>query len=634
MMRMTALCAALVLVTYTSTSIDAFSPVTRLTTTFLSRPTLGHSDQKRQRQLFVATDDTATTTSTPPKPKKIINDATDAVEEFVSGLLLQFPNKLVKVANHNVLLSSSLKPQVQLLSGGGSGHEPSHAGWIGNGMLSGAILGGMFASPSVAAILAGIRAAAPHPVLLIVKNYTGDRLNFGMAIEKASQEGIDCQMVVVADDCALERSKGITGARGVAGTVLVHKVAGAAAAMGKSLDEVAAMANAVCSRMGTLGVALDAVTVPGVDQVNDRLDDVTIEIGLGIHGEAGMRQSPLLTANEMAKEMVETIRAYGRTVDGKIVPLFEKGNDLAVLVNNLGGTSNFEMSILANAAVKLLESEHGCTVSRVMVGSFMTSFDMHGASVTILNLAGAEPLFLECLDAVTDAPAWVSVDLSKNATRPSATEIPEPIGKDDTEGEAAALPPLDGWTDAKAVLEKAAKALADAEPLLTKYDTIVGDGDCGITMKRGAEKVLEGGIPTDHPVTLFATLADAVSASMGGTSGVLLELMFRKMSSTLSRNDKIGKDELMAALTAGVEAVSLYGGATVGARTMLDALVPATKTTSLADAAKAARAGADGTADMKIATAGRSNYLSEEALDGTPDPGAVAVAIVLEALCE
>ena len=159
------------------------------------------------------------------KPKKIINDPKDAVDEFIAGLLLQYPNRMVKLANHHVVLTASPSSGAQLLSGGGSGHEPSHAGWIGNGMLAGAICGGIFASPSVAAILAAVRAAAvgnDKGVLLVIKNYTGDRLNFGMACEKANQEGIPCEMVVVADDCALERTKGITGARGVARTVLVR----------------------------------------------------------------------------------------------------------------------------------------------------------------------------------------------------------------------------------------------------------------------------------------------------------------------------------------------------------------------------------------------------------------------------
>lgn len=525
-------------------------------------------------------------------------------------------------------------------------------------MLSGAICGGIFASPSVPSILAAIRACdAQSPesagVLLVVKNYTGDRLNFGMATEKANQEGISCKMVVVADDCALERTKGITGARGVAGTVLVHKVAGAAAAMGKSIDEVVSIVRRLNGQMGTLGIALNSVTVPGAESVNNRLDEATIEIGLGIHGEAGRKQSKLLTADEMAKEMITTIRGYGRSAvqaDGTttIVPLFEQGDELCILVNNLGGTSNFEMSILANSCVKHLEDEGaglGCKVTRIFVGSYMTSFDMHGASLTIVNVSGASEEMLSLLDAPCDALAWSACDVwkSSNASRPSATERPEVVV--DKRGTARVqLPPLEveNFSEiARDMIMKAAKSLADAEAMLTKYDTIVGDGDAGITMKRGAtaimERINEGAIALDHPATLFADIADAISDSMGGTSGVLLELMLRKMSSSLSRAEpSVGVLEMAQAFQAGVDAISFYGGATVGSRTMLDAMVPAAQalveTKSLSEASRIARRGADGTAAMTSASAGRSNYLSEDTLKGTPDPGAVAVAIVFEAL--
>jgi dihydroxyacetone kinase len=585
-----------------------------------------------------------------PKPKKIINDPKDAVDEFIAGLLLQFPNRMKKLSNHHVILSSTPPATVQLLSGGGSGHEPSHAGWIGDGMLTGAVIGGIFASPSVSSILAAIRASAKSNqnagVLLVVKNYTGDRLNFGMAVEKASQEGIHCQMVVVADDTALERTKGITGARGVAGTVLVHKIAGAAAASGKSLNEIVEIVSQVNSRMGTLGVALDSVTVPGADTVNDRLDDATIEIGLGIHGEAGLKQMPLLTANEIAKEIIRTIRDHGRSVieDGveKIVPLFEERDELCVLVNNLGGTSNFEMSILANAAVSELEAVYQTKVSRLLVGSYMTAFDMHGASITILNLSGASNDLVNFLDAPCDVPAWIKCDPNKNnGSRSSAIEFPE-IQVEESKVEVK-LPPvrIEGFEAlSKSLALNAAKTLGEHESLLTKYDTIVGDGDCGITMKRGATEVEErlnnGTINTNHPVLMFASLADAVSSSMGGTSGVLLELCFRKMSSTLSQCENIGIPQLCEAFQAGVNAISLYGGASVGSRTMLDALVPAAnslvKTNDLKIAAAEAKQGADGTAKMKLASAGRSNYLSEETLEGTPDPGAIAVSIVLSSI--
>jgi triose/dihydroxyacetone kinase / FAD-AMP lyase (cyclizing) len=595
------------------------------------------------------------------KPKKILNDAAQSVDEFIEGILLQYPTRLVKLENHHVILTSNRNVNhVQLISGGGSGHEPSHAGWLGSGMLSAAVCGGIFASPSVTSILAAIRAVADTSndknvtaarggggVLLIVKNYTGDRLNFGMAAEKAGQEGIHVQMIVTADDCALPRTKGITGARGVAGTVLVHKVAGAAAAAGMSLDEVAAIARRLANRMGTLGIALDSVTVPGAQQKNDRLDDETIEIGLGIHGEAGMKQSRLLTADEMAREMITKIQAHGREEgqDSIIVPLFQSGDQVVVLVNNLGGTSNFEMSILTRSCVKLLESdEFGVKAIRVLVGSFMTSFDMHGASLTIVNVQN-QPDILALLDAPTTAPAWsggcYDIWQTPSEPRPSTIPVPEKV-VDDTVAEVKRpqlkIAVFD--TLAKTMLQSAAEKLSDAEALLTKYDTVVGDGDCGMTMKRGAMEVLKrldsGTIPVDHPVTMFAALADAVSASMGGTSGVLLELMFRKMSSTLSFCDTIGVSEMCLAVQAGVDAVSLYGGAQVGSRTMLDALVPAAasiiSTTSLVEAAEKAKAGAESTATMKTASAGRSNYLSEESLSGTPDPGAIAVSVVFEAV--
>jgi triose/dihydroxyacetone kinase / FAD-AMP lyase (cyclizing) len=397
------------------------------------------------------------------------------------------------------------------------------------------------------------------------------------------------------------------------------------------------------------------VTVPGADVTNDRLlDDNTIEIGLGIHGEAGMKQSPMLSANEMAREMISTIQNHGRIVvdkDGNstIVPLFTDGDDVCVLVNNLGGTSNFEMSILTKSCIQLLESkEYNVQARRILVGSYMTSFDMHGVSLTILNLSGQDEL-INLLDAPTTAPAWKLCDVwnSDETMRPSSSQIQE-VEVTQTPANAydiSTLPTLHVTNfdeKAKKALIAAVTKLADAEPLLTKYDSIVGDGDCGITMKRGAMEILSqmqnGSIATTHPIPMFVGLADAVSASMGGTSGILIELMFRKIGSSLRRVKMINIDELCNAIQSGVDAISLYGGAQVGSRTMLDALVPAAKmlmeTKDIEQASRAAIDGANTTASMKEANAGRSNYLSSDTLDGTPDPGAMAVAIVFESLAE
>uniref|UniRef100_A0A7S3QBP9 Dihydroxyacetone kinase n=1 Tax=Chaetoceros debilis TaxID=122233 RepID=A0A7S3QBP9_9STRA len=584
-------------------------------------------------------------------PKKIINDPSDAVSEFISGLLYQYPNTMTKLQNHNVILSTTIThDKVNILSGGGSGHEPSHAGWVGSkGMLTGAILGGIFASPSVASIVAAIRAVtqvnAGKGCLLIVKNYTGDRLNFGMACEIANSEGRKCQMVVVADDAALERTNGITGARGVAGTVLVHKIAGAAAEKGLELEEVAAAAGDMANRVKSLGVALDSVTIPGASSVNDRLDEKTIEIGLGIHGEAGIQQSTLKTADELASIIVKTILDYGRDEDGKIVPTYKAGDDLALMVNNLGGISNFEMSILVRGVMKILEGgSEKCSVSRVYVGAFMTSFDMKGASVSIVSLTDAPDALIGYLDDETDASAWAKADIYKKSDGPrlSASEVPE---VEAPKKEAADLSSVQvSIDDFESKVSKGVKAACDSlienEPLLTKYDTIVGDGDCGITMMRGSQEIISrlqsGKLVTSHPVPFFDTLADAISASMGGTSGILLEIMFRKMSTFLNASDSatgIDGKKMVEAFFEGVNAVSFYGGATVGSRTMLDALFPAVDAmTKGEDGAKAAVDGAQSTADMGTASAGRSNYLNEDTLSGTPDPGAVAVGLVLTAL--
>jgi len=294
----------------------------------------------------------------------------------------------------------------------------------------------------------------------------------------------------------------------------------------------------------------------------------------------------------------------------------------------------------------------GCKASRLLVGSFMTSFDMQGASVSILPLKGdiTSKDIVSLIDAVTDAPAWAKVDVwSDLSQRPSENEVPEVAGESSAGNDtgSTSLPPVlveNFSTLATAIISRCCNALIETEPTLTKYDTIVGDGDCGITMARGAKEIsqrLESKIlRIDHPSLLFSDLADAVSASMGGTSGILLELMFRKASTTLmqSTGEGITSKELAKAFRAGAEAVSFYGGAQEGSRTMLDALYPASATmvevgsvVDIKGAAEAARKGADATAAMDHAEAGRSNYLSKEVLMGTPDPGAVAVAVILEA---
>ena len=535
--------------------------------------------------------------------------------------------------------------------------EPAHAGFIGDGMLAGAVLGGIFASPSVHSILAAIRSVTTPDsedskgCLLIVKNYTGDRLNFGMACEIALAEKRNCQMIVVSDDCAVPRNKGVTGSRGVAGTIFVHKVTGAAAERGLSLDEVAKLGAYTAGRIGSLGVALNAVTLPGASEVNDRLDNNNMEVGLGIHGEAGIRQCGVMCADDIAKEMLNTIKEFGYGPDDENIKHLKEGDEVAILVNNLGGVSNFEIGILTRSLVKYLEETMKCVVRRVFSGSYMTSFDMQGASVSVLCLddkeEGGKKLSMY-LDDDTTAPAFTKADVFSTAktARASFTPLPETEAPSASNLDTKSYPSLaipNFSSLAKEAIKAACQVLIDSEPSLTNWDTIAGDGDCGITMSRGASEVLSriDDLNFENPTLLFVGLAEAVSASMGGTSGILFELFFRNFSTSLHSCSEINDISLQEAFSKGIDAICFYGGAKVGYRTMLDALVPAadvlkqskSETTSSLwkEAVDAAMVGAKGTAEILEAGAGRSTYLSEEQLKGTPDPGAMAVAYLLEA---
>lgn len=518
--------------------------------------------------------------------KHFINSPESSVQDLIDGLILTYPKTLQKLANHDIILKRDIPAsKVMLLSGGGSGHEPSHAGWIGEGMLDGAILGGMFASPSVKSVLAGIRAVTPvggPGCLLIVKNYTGDRLNFGMACELANAEGRKCKMVVVADDCAVPRNKGATGARGVCGTILVHKVAGAAAQSGAySLDEVAELANFVALRIGSLGVSIGGVCIPGQSQERVPSEDCAMELGIGIHGEAGILKSPLLSAKEVSTKILDTIVNFGYGKDGE--HKLKAGDKVAVVLNNLGATSSFEMCILSKEVVSYLESTLQCVVTRIYVGAFMTSFDMHGISVSVCCLDDDEGditgnnkvLIAPLLDAATTAPAWATSEVVTDSSprldkltplEEVITRTPEQASADDVASNSNAA--TDGKLSTESVaqiLRKVCNAILEAESKLTEWDLVVGDGDCGITMKRGASEVLSrvesnsGLLPLDNPVTLCLGLADAISQSMGGTSGILFELCFRKMASVL----KSSPLDFVSAFQSGVEAIMFYGGAKV-----------------------------------------------------------------------
>ncbi|MDR1377182.1 MAG: dihydroxyacetone kinase subunit DhaK, partial [Synergistaceae bacterium] len=282
--------------------------------------------------------------------------------------------------------------KVGLVSGGGSGHEPSHAGYVGEGMLDAAVAGNVFASPSPDRVLKGIQAAdSGKGVLLIVKNYSGDIMNFDMARELAEAEGITVDSVVVKDDVAVPDSTYSTGRRGIAGTVFVHKIAGAKAEKGASLAEVKAVARKVIDNVRSMGMAMSACVLPGVGKPGFILNEDEIEIGMGIHGEPGVEKTKVVTAAELADILLGRVLAdYDYT-----------GSDAAVMVNGLGATPLMELYIVYNEVEKVLAAK-GIKIHRALVGNYMTSLEMAGCSVTLLKL---DPELRELLDAPCGTPA-------------------------------------------------------------------------------------------------------------------------------------------------------------------------------------------------------------------------------------
>ncbi|MFK7860410.1 MAG: dihydroxyacetone kinase subunit DhaK [Granulosicoccus sp.] len=493
------------------------------------------------------------------------------------------------------------KSRVALISGGGSGHEPAHAGFVAPGLLSAAICGEVFASPSVEAVLAGIMAVTGEGgCLLIVKNYTGDRLNFGLAAERAKAMGKQVEMVVVGDDIALPD---LPQPRGVAGTLFVHKIAGFLAEKGESLETVASMAREVAAAARSYGVALDNCTVPG-NQKDDRVPAGKAELGLGIHGEPGVQFVDFTDVHAVSDTMLETL-------------FTGQAEDQIMLLNNLGSTTPLEMQVVLNT---LLQTSFASRIEAVVgPAPMMTSLDMHGLSVSLLP---AKPAWLEALQAPVACHAWPGCQ-SVNAIDVKAL----PDGLHIQTEEASHDQQL------HELLVDSCDAFMSMQDDLNELDAKTGDGDTGSTVATAARNLKSSieKLPLADTTRLFRAVSDQLSVSMGGSSGVLLAILF----SAASDASRAGANDIQA-LREGVTRMMNYGGAALGDRTMVDALLPALDsliaTGCLKDAATAARAGADATSTMMRARSGRSAYVPEASLQGVTDPGAEAVARFFEML--
>lgn len=535
---------------------------------------------------------------------QFVNKKEDIVTDAIDGLIASSGGKLARLDGYPhirvVLRNDWDKSKVALVSGGGSGHEPAHAGFVGQGMLTAAVCGDVFASPSVDAVLAGILAVTGQAgCLLIVKNYTGDRLNFGLAAERARAFGLDVNMVVVDDDIALPE---LPRARGVAGTLFVHKIAGALADQGASLQEITKVVAHIISSTLTIGMSLDTCTVPGSPK-EDRIPKGKAELGLGIHGEAGVEQINFSGAKAAMEAVTKKLSAA------------MQDQPYVALLNNLGATSILEMSILAK---ELANSSIAQNLKWVIgPAAMMTSLDMHGFSLSVFPANASE---LDLLKAQTSLSSWPGINQLSSIKIINLPDGLKPI-----------KPLSSKHKETCAFVTKCCEVLIQSEADLNALDAKSGDGDTGSTLAGAARALIASmdSLPLADHTQLYRAIGQELSQTMGGSSGVLLAIFFAAAGDAASSGLSMTES-----LKAGLARMQEIGGAKLGDRTMIDALLPALNELDhgVEAAAKAARTGAKLTAKMLKANAGRASYINAQQLDGHIDPGAEAVARLFEHL--
>ncbi|KAJ3338514.1 hypothetical protein HDU93_009439 [Gonapodya sp. JEL0774] len=597
--------------------------------------------------------------------KKFVNHASTVVLDSLKGMCMLNPG-LALLEDHKVIYRASLSnlsvrnSQVQLISGGGSGHEPAHAGYVGDGMLSAAVCGDVFASPSSVAVLAAInKCAGDKGVLLLVKNYTGDRLQFSMALSQARAQGIQVDMVVIGDDAAISaKGKEFAGRRGLAGTVLVHKIVGSWARKGLPLSILARLASHLANHLLTLSASLSSISLPGSPPTFS-IPPTSYELGLGIHGEPGALTLPMEGCKEIVKRIVEGLVGVEST--GMEYCEVKEGDDCVVVVNNLGGVSGLEMGVVVKEVVEALTA-FKISPTRLLSAPLMTSLDMRGISVTLLRLPRADekpPLeVMETGFEYSKESVLSSLEESVGATgwpggvSSTLREVP-------ASGQAMERAEVKEWSSGGS--DDKGKKLADAalddkskyQSELNTLDAQSGDGDTGTTLSAGAQALIAadevGGLDYGDPAVCFGEIQRVLASSMGGTMGALIGVWVGAVGEFLRQGkDRVREEnegvwdnltgkawgEAVQIATKNLTAVS---GAKYGGRTLLDALSPFASTLVFSGdvdvAARSAKMGAKMTADIEQATHGRSSYVGKS-LKGHMDPGAVAVWRITEAIAE
>ena len=581
--------------------------------------------------------------------KKVMNEPEDLVVEMCNGMAMAHP-ELEFMKKYKVMKKKGLnEDKVTLISGGGSGHEPAHAGLVGKGMLDAAVCGDVFASPSQIQVYQAIKATAGKKgALLVIKNYSGDIMNFKNAAHMASEDGIPVEYVKVDDDIAVEDSLYTVGRRGVAGTVLVHKIAGAAAEEGRSLKEVKEVAEKAAENVRSIGFALTSCTVPASGAPTFKLADDEIEYGVGIHGEPGTRREKMASADELAERMVNDLLKDLKMEEGD-------ASEIVVLVNGFGGTPLQELYLFNHSVTRIL-ADKKIQINRAFVGNYMTSIDMAGASLTVMKL---DEELKTLLSSESTAPAFrvdgpvpgvEYIDLEEGEEKkPVSFEV-------ETSEEHAVIKNNKATLDNVIYLvDKMSDIIIKNEVPFCELDSHAGDGDFGMSVSKGFKQLKREwkDILSQENLTIGSFLDASSMVIMeycGGASGPIWGSAFRAAGKAAQDRTELTVEEFADMLQAAVKGIQDTGersfgrGAEVGDKTLVDALVPCADSWSASSAngddfktafekgAAAAVEGAEKTKDI-VARMGRAGTVGERSL-GHPDAGAYALGVIFTELSE
>ncbi|SFA95622.1 dihydroxyacetone kinase subunit DhaK [Clostridium frigidicarnis] len=576
--------------------------------------------------------------------KKIINRPETVVMEMCNGIAMAHP-ELEFVRKYKVMKKKNINPnKVSLISGGGSGHEPAHAGFIGKGMLDAAVCGDVFASPSQIQVYQAIKATASEKgTLLIIKNYSGDMMNFKNAAYLANEDGIKVDYVKVDDDIAVKDSLYTVGRRGVAGTVLVHKMAGAAAELGLSLEEVKEIAEKANSNVRSLGFAFSSCTVPAKGSPTFKIAEDEMEFGVGIHGEPGIKREKMATADELAERIVDSI-LKDMKIDGT------NHEEVALLINGFGGTPLQELYLFNNSVTAEL-AKRNIKICRTFVGNYMTSIDMEGASVSIMKL---DAQLKELLSEESDTPAFkVSgpVEAVEYVSLETCCCTEEDVSFDVEICESFSCInneklSLDNMIY---IVDNMSQVIIKNEVPFCELDSHAGDGDFGMSIAKGFKQLKrewkEILLEEHMSIGEFLNACSLVIMEYcGGASGPIWGSAFRTAGKQVGEKVELTVSEFAEMMQAAVRGIQATGersfgrGAVVGDKTLIDALVPCADTwTDCAKAndnfkeafekgAKAAVEGAKKTEEI-VARMGRAGTVGDRSL-GHPDAGAYGLGVI------